>query len=162
MTPPSRRAQSLALLRSAVSLEGRQARRGFWLSGLAFLVLLVVVIYVGAPLLQFFDGGTVRSAQATAALVRPLVVATLVLLAWPATAALVRRGHDRGYPAARTGAVWTVFLALGLLAPVLPFAPRLALQTALLVYLIADYGCTPGSPGPNGYGADPRALGGRA
>ena len=161
MTPPGRRAQTLGLLRAAVSLDGRQLRRGFWLAGLAFVVVLVVVIYVSAPLLQFFNGGTVRSAAATAALVRPLIVATLVLLAWPATAALVRRGHDRGYAAARTGAVWTVFLALGILAPILPYAPRLALQTALLVYLVADYGCTPGTRGANRFGADPRLPGGR-
>ena len=67
MTPFGRRAQTLALLRATVSLEGRQRRRGFWLAGLAFVVVLVVVIYVGAPLLQFFNGGTVRSAAETGA-----------------------------------------------------------------------------------------------
>ena len=160
---PGRRAQTAVLLRAALSFAGRQRRRGFWLTGLAFVVVLGVTVYVSAPLLQFFAGaGVVRSARETADRVRPVTLVALLLLAWPATAALVRRGHDRGYPASRTLAVWTVFLGLGLLAPVLPFAARLSLQAALLLYILADYGCTPGRRGPNAYGEDPRTGGARA
>ena len=104
----------------------------------------------------------VRSARETADRVRPVTLVALLVLAWPATAALVRRGHDRGYPASRTLAVWTVFLALGVLAPVLPYAARLSVQAALLVYFLADYGCTPGARGANAYGEDPRIAGARA
>ncbi len=164
MTPPAaaaparRRAQTAGLLRQLLSPRGRLRRRGFWLTGLAFVVFLVVIIYVSAPLAQFFAGAAVRSARATAARIAPLLLAAELLLAWPATAVMVKRGHDRGYGAARTLVVWGVFLGLGLLAPVLPLAPRLFVQVAILAYLVADYGFTPGVRGPNAYGDDPRQV----
>ena len=157
---PVRRAQSLVLLRAALRFDGRSRRRGFWMALLVFVLVVSATAYVAAPLMQFFSGQPIRSARETAGRVNPLITAEKLLLVWPATAMLVRRGHDRGYPAARTLAVWVVFLALGLLAAVLPLTPRLALQTALLVYLVADYGLTPGTRGLNAYGPDPRAAAG--
>ncbi len=149
--------QTARVVRAALSFEGRAGRRAVWMTLVALVVTLSATVYIAAPLIQFFRGEPVRSARETAARVAPVLLVEEWLFIWPVTAVLVRRGHDRGYPAARTLAVWTVFLGLGLLAAVLPLTARLALQTALFVYLLADYGCTPGARGANGYGADPRA-----
>lgn len=154
MSAPGRRAQTPALLRQAVSLQGRLRRRGWWLSWVGFGVAFLSVQYLALAFVSSAHPFAGRTQGA--ALIAPTGLAIMLLLAWPATAAMVRRGHDRGYPASRTAAVWTVFLALGLLAPVLPFDARLSVQAALLVYFIADYGCTPGVRGANRYGDDPR------
>ena len=154
--PPAlrRRAQTVGLLRDLLSLDGRLRRRGWWLSWLGFVVLFASVQYLALAFLSFGHGFTTRAEGA--ALIAPVGLALELVLLWPATAVMVRRGHDRGYGAARTGAVWAVLILLGLAAPLAPQTPRLLLQVALLVYLVADYGFTPGQRGANAYGPDPR------
>ena len=160
MTPPGRRAQSLALLRAAVSLSGRLRRRGFWLTFLAFAVLDFTVQFVALGMISAFHPFATR-AQGVA-LIAPVATVMEVLFIWPATTSLVRRGHDRGYPTLRSLAVLGLLAALGLATGRIPDGPRFTLQLLLLAYVIADYGCTPGTRGPNRYGADPRLPGGRA
>ncbi|MBE7219214.1 MAG: DUF805 domain-containing protein [Caulobacteraceae bacterium] len=152
----ARRAQTAGVLRDLLSFSGRLRRRGWWLSWMGFLLFTATVVFVGSPLIHYFEGAAVGTVAAGVRRSQPLVLACDLLLAWPAAAVMVRRGHDRGYAAARTLAVWGALVALGLLAPVLPFTPRLFAQLAILAYVVADYGVTPGGRGPNVYGADPR------
>ena len=153
---PGRRAQTVALLRQALSLQGRLRRRGFWRTFVAFAVLDLSVQFVALAVLSASHPFSSR-AQGVA-LLAPVATAMEVIFLWPAAAALVRRGHDRGYPALRSLAVLGALAALGLATGRIADGARLLLQVAILAYFIADYGFTPGTRGANGYGEDPRSA----
>lgn len=153
-----RRAQTAGLLRALVSLQGRLRRRGFWLTFLALVVLFATVQYLALGFAAFSRPFSSRAQGA--ALIAPTAAVLEALIAWPVVATFVRRGHDRGYGAARTVAVLAVMLGLRLLSGVLPAGVRMPLQVVVLAYLLVDYGAIRGGVGPNRFGADPRATGG--
>lgn len=135
-------------LRRFAEFKGRSRRTEFWVFILAILLGQLLANYVDAAAQAPTMLGRMRTVEA---------IFTLALLV-PVAAVSVRRLHDIG----RSGC-WMLVLAL-------PYATWLATTSgsainsgALLVFAVAALGLMvllvqPGTAGPNGYGADPKAA----
>jgi uncharacterized membrane protein YhaH (DUF805 family) len=126
----------------AFSFKGRMRRRDFWLGQ---ILLAFVVGFVGMILI----GGLGAPAS---------LGAVVLLLAWPAVAIAVKRGHDRNRPAA-----WIIGLyGLDVAVSIVPtfneaFRPLVrAGEIAVAAYVIVDLGLLDGAKAVNRYGPSPK------
>ncbi len=129
------------MLRLLFSAHGRINRAKFWGASMLFglSILLAFGIVVGAVFMAFpkpFDAsGDVQISDAAAGVLGLLYVAYFVLAGWVGICLGIKRYHDQDKPGA-----W-ILIAL---VPVV----------GGLIYFI-QAGCTPGTIGPNRFGADP-------
>ena len=139
------------VLSKYADFNGRARRSEFWWYYLAFSIVMGVVYFaLIVPGLTEYTAATMDYAMAgdpsaavpmmPGSLVTGYVVALVIGLALllPTLAVIVRRLHDSGKPGA---------LAFLLLLPVVN------------LILIIVWGATNGTPGPNQYGQDPKAVG---
>ena len=157
--------------------QGRLRRRDWWLLGLA-AALVQVVVMLSIHLLVFGPGesflGTLRITEAGLTISAAWWVATAigVLGLWPQLAMGVKRGHDIGWSAARTTALYLVGFLAGLAPgefgavlgaqidagrPVF-FIPLALLVVSMIanVVLVAVLGFVDGSREPNRHGNSPK------
>lgn len=150
-----RGSETLGLARALLSLDGRLTRRGFWMTFLALATLFLTVEFVGIAMLS--AARPFGSATQGRSLVAPLETGLQILMIWPALATVVRRGHDRGRPAAASLALLAALALPGVFAAVLPAGPRLVFQLAVLGWIWVDYGLLRGETVANRYGPPPAA-----
>jgi len=135
------------------SFEGRISRKSFWLSGLAIMVVCLLILGGLAVVLgkDAFDPQTVMSNK----LLNLYNIAILPTL-WPSSALYLKRLHDFGQGQA---GLWPLVILI-----VLVYGLRFAgydlatwlLGLVILVILII-IGCIKGTPGSNQHGPDPLA-----
>ena len=116
-------------LRKFADFEGRARRAEYWLFTLFVLIAYVVAMLIGG----LFDRG--GSPEATPEAI--FFCLTVLALFVPSLALVVRRLHDIN----RSG--WWYLLA---------FLPVIG-SIIILIFML-----TPGTPGPNRYGPDPKTL----
>ncbi len=142
------------------SFEGRISRKPYWISILIMVAIVIVLSIVLAFVLG--GGGGVM-----------LQIAILVVLAYPATALMVKRLHDRDRPSILVAVFWapSVLSLLGQATgisgtmsdvygtPV--FQPNMlgwiimGLGLVVGIWALVELGILRGTAGPNQYGPDP-------
>jgi uncharacterized membrane protein YhaH (DUF805 family) len=131
------------------SFEGRISRLHFWIGAIAVGVTSAVASAVLGGMFGFVWG-----------FLGQLVSVAISLVAlYPQYALLVKRGHDRERPEIIAQAFCGI-LALMLVLSLIPFLGLLVVPLSFVVLIAAiailvDYGCMPGTAGPNRYGPDP-------
>lgn len=144
------------------SFEGRINRKAYWL---AILVIVVVSFVV------FFIAGMIFGAGAGTQLVLQIVF--LLIFAYPSTALMVKRLHDRNRPGIVAAIFWapTVLVLLGQVTGIsgdmtdvygtAVFVPNTigwvltGLSLVVGIWALIELGFLRGTDGPNDYGPDP-------
>jgi uncharacterized membrane protein YhaH (DUF805 family) len=150
------------------SFDGRANRAKWWLTVLIFVILSVIIWLVILPIF----GYTIWNVQADATANLLSIVITLIF-AYPATAVMVKRLHDRNRPAWLAAVLWapTVLTLLGQLTGITFTAQDVGGQTVMVptmlgwiinlatlvigIWALIELGCLRGTRGPNQYGPDP-------
>ena len=150
------------------SFEGRANRAKWWLTVLIFIILSAVIWLLILPIF----GYTIWNVQADPTATVLSIVITLIF-AYPATAVMVKRLHDRNRPTWLAAVLWapTVLTLLGQLTGVTVTAQDIGGQTMMVpttfgwivnlatlvigIWAIIELGCLRGTAGPNQYGPDP-------
>ncbi len=153
------------------SFDGRINRAKWWLSLLVFLIVGLVVWLVLLPLIgiSFWMMGTT-----TGGMVANLIVT--LIFAYPATAVMLKRVHDRDRPSWLVAVFWlpTVLGILGQLTGLTMSMQEMGGQMVAMptgigwvvntlsfvvgIWALVELGILKGTPGPNQHGPDP--LGG--
>lgn len=129
------------------SIKGRLGRRDFWVISIALSIAAFLLGVALTSTLRFFYAGA------------PIWVFPLLLqllIAWPAFAVSVKRGHDRD----RSG-WWTLWVNVAfhaipfILLQIGQYQGAFWVYALMAVYVLVDYGVLPGTPGPNRYGPSP-------
>lgn len=145
------------VLETYLSWKGRIGRGEFWAFGVALSIAWFIVIVVGGLIPQPIIGGVV-------------VLAGSALMLVGYAGLMVKRGHDRGRPAAFSIIILTLRVLLQFVSMATDKDPGvLALQAVLVIYVLVDYAFWPGQkkanrygPPPGGVSAQPLVLGAEA
>jgi uncharacterized membrane protein YhaH (DUF805 family) len=164
------------------SFEGRISRSKWWLGTIVMTVVTIVVAIIvyalmGASIMGTLESGlTLEMVSSVARKVSIAQLLTLVIVAYPVTALMVKRLNDRDRPnylpyvfwlpavltilAGLAGLTWTVVDVGGtLVASQSGIATALSLLSLVIgIWALIELGILKGTSGPNQHGPDP--LGG--
>jgi uncharacterized membrane protein YhaH (DUF805 family) len=149
----------MTLFGKVFSYEGRLRRRDYWILSILLTLAVMCVQFAGYAALGGDMLATARNPWANRSVMTMLAVISLVMF-WPTTAIMVKRGHDRKRPAAWAISL-QVFNLLMVYGPAFNEALRpLATGVAMLValYMLIDFGVLDGTKGPNRYGPSPKDV----
>ena len=141
----------MTLKEKLLSFEGRLRRRDYWLLSLGMGVVLLGLRVVVDELAHM-------------SIKDPRLGLMGLLFAWPITAVMVKRLHDRGRSGWLAAIVWfpTLYRDLAAYWPLLfplkfPFS---AMETAISLWCLVYFGFLDGTSGFNKYGPSPKSFGG--
>lgn len=130
------------ILETYLSWKGRIGRGEFWAFGVALNITWFAVSLL-ARLFGEIAGGLI-------------VVAAFAIMIVGTAGLMVKRGHDRGRPAAFSIVVLAIRVVLQIAAMLSNNdSGVLLLQVLVIGYVIVDYGVLPGQPKANRYGLVP-------
>ena len=142
------------------TFDGRINRKPFWIASLVLAIPIIILSFI----LAFAFG---PSMQLWSSIIISLVAA------YPATALMIKRLHDRNRPGIVAAALWapTVLMYLGQITGITGemtsfqgqelFVPNgigmvvYGLAFVVAIYWLVDLGILKGTDGPNDYGPDP-------
>jgi uncharacterized membrane protein YhaH (DUF805 family) len=143
------------------AMDGRINRAKWWL---AAIVLFVIVLGIGNPVLRLLGIGQLTIGAKPGVSVASLIL--VLIFAYPWTAAMVKRLHDRNRPIWLVAVFGTPMVA-SLLAKLTgtmayqgliltPFGQVIIVVTlVIMLWMIIELGSLKGTRGPNEHGADP-------
>ncbi len=144
-----------SMMKGLFSLEGRMRRGDFWVT--------TISLSMAATVLSLALNSTFRSFGAPTR-IGVIFLITQLIIAWPAYAISVKRGHDRNYSGWRT--FWLNVLSHGvpIALIVVPLFMNMRPQwggaiwvfLVLTAYMAVDYGMLDGAPGENRFGPSPK------
>ncbi len=144
------------------SFEGRINRKPYWLAILVFVVIAFVFYFIGRMLL-----GSGAGAQLI------LQFVFLLVFAYPSTALMIKRLHDRNRPGILAVVIWapSILTLLGQATGITGsmtdiygtpvFVPNTigwvvnGLSLIIVIWALVELGFLRGTQGPNQYGPDP-------
>jgi uncharacterized membrane protein YhaH (DUF805 family) len=136
------------------SFRGRLNRKPYWLTNLALLVIVALIVVLVAVL-----GGASAATDPFGLALLPFIVA-VVPLAWIGLAVSAKRLHDRGKSAWWLLLFWvlpSVLERVGERIEGFGIIFELA-SIALTIWALVEMGFLRGIAGPNQYGPDPLAM----
>ncbi len=147
------------------SLEGRIARKPYWVGILIIITSSIVLTLSLGPMFGVSVDSLMTEQRPIGTVKLDMLINLLVF--WPGLAITVKRLHDRNRPATWGVVLYAVFFVaiamefLGMAgtpeAPALPYVITLLAMVGIGLWLLVELGFLRGTPGVNEYGPDPLA-----